>query len=257
MSRRILKNKPLVEAIFELRWELKDLEPGRKIDPHYKILIGSIYEKIKDEYSFHEQLLSATIPDELIPYGVQHRFRKGKNQWPLIQIGPGIVTLNDTEDYTWDDFERRIFKVVDTIFGVYPISEELAIKELILRYIDAIDFDFNRDSIFDFLKENMKITIDVNQELFNDTGVSDLPSELNLNFAFPSKRPEGIMHLRLMRGKREGKDALIWEIIFQSIGEDAPKNKDQIIAWANEAHELTVYTWFFKIIEGNLERRFE
>jgi hypothetical protein len=50
---------------------------------------------------------------------------------------------------------------------------------------------------------------------------------------------------------------LIWETIFQSIGKDAPKNKDQIIAWANKAHELTVYTWFFKIIEGNLERRFE
>jgi hypothetical protein len=42
VKRRILKNKPLVEAIFEIRWELQELAPGVKRDPHYKVLIGRV-----------------------------------------------------------------------------------------------------------------------------------------------------------------------------------------------------------------------
>jgi uncharacterized protein (TIGR04255 family) len=99
MARKILRNKPLLEAIFELRWELQEQAPGLKLDPHYKILIGSLYDRVKDEYPFHEELPTATIPDEISGYIVKHRFRKSENGWPLIQLGPGVVTLNDTEGY--------------------------------------------------------------------------------------------------------------------------------------------------------------
>ena len=99
-SRKIinLKNKPLIEAIFEIRWKLQEgPEKGMRIDPHYKLLIGRIYEKIKDKYTFHEQLPTASMPDEIAGYIIQHRFRKKENEWPLIQLGPGIITLNDTK----------------------------------------------------------------------------------------------------------------------------------------------------------------
>ena len=45
MTRKILKNKPLVEAIFGLKWELQEPQPEMKIDPHYKLLIGRFYDK--------------------------------------------------------------------------------------------------------------------------------------------------------------------------------------------------------------------
>ncbi|MCX6750116.1 MAG: hypothetical protein NTZ83_01545 [Candidatus Pacearchaeota archaeon] len=50
MEKIILKNKPLVEAIFELRWQLKEIQPGVKVDPNYKMLIGRVYERLKEEY---------------------------------------------------------------------------------------------------------------------------------------------------------------------------------------------------------------
>ena len=95
MLRKILKNKPLVEAIFELKWELEEPTPGIKVDKHYKILIGSLYEKIKSDYPYIEQLATSSMPDEISGYIVQHRFRKEENGWPLVQIGPGIVTLTN------------------------------------------------------------------------------------------------------------------------------------------------------------------
>ena len=107
MTRIILKNKPLVEAIFELKWKLIQQDTGIYIDPHYKILIGSLYEKIKDKYPFYEQLETARMPDEIAAYLVQHRFRVKENDWPLIQIGPGIITLNDTDNYVYHVFPTR------------------------------------------------------------------------------------------------------------------------------------------------------
>jgi len=161
MERKILKNKPLVEAIFELRWALKEQASGIKVDPHYKILIGRIYDRVKNEYPFHEQLPTATIPDEIAGYVVQHRFRKSKDAWPLIQIGPGIITLNDTEEYVWEDFEKKISHVLNILFESYPdAGSSLKISGLLLRYIDAVDFNYEENNIFVFLKEKMKMNKD-------------------------------------------------------------------------------------------------
>lgn len=257
MERKILKNKPLVEAIFELRWELQEPAPGMKIDPHYKILIGRIYDRVRNEYPFHEQLPTATMPDEIAGYVVQHRFRKDKNKWPLIQIGPGIITLNDTEGYIWEDFEKRIYHMLEVLFDAYPDTESnLKINWSLLRYIDAVDFNYEEDNIFSFLSSNLKIHIDMYEKLFEETGVKNLPLGFDLRFSFPATKPKGAVHLRFVRGKKKNKDALIWETQVQSVGEHAPKTKEQIRAWVVDAHALTD-DWFFKMIEGELMRRFE
>ncbi len=256
MVRKVLRNKPLMEAIFELRWELRELAPGLKSDPHYKILIGSLYDRVKDEYPFHEELPTATIPDEISGYIVKHRFRKSENGWPLIQLGPGVVTLNDTEGYVWEDFEGRISHLVDAIFEAYPDSENLKVEGLLLRYIDAIDFDFEKNDIFGFLEEKMKINIVIHGKLFEDTGVREFPENIDLRFSFPSTNPRGVVRLRFAHGKRKEVDAFIWETIVQSVKGDVSNIKEEIVGWVEKAHSLTD-DWFFKIIEGELLRRFE
>ena len=79
---------------------------------------------------------------------------------------------------------------------------------------------------------------------------------IDLRFTFPSIKPKGAIHLRFVRGKRKGVDALIWETMVKSIGNDVPENKEGIINWVEVAHTLTD-EWFFKMIEGELLRRFE
>jgi len=255
-ERKILHNKPLVEAIFEMRWELPERSPGVKIDPHYKVLVGTIYDRVREKYPVHEPLPTAAVPDEIAAYVVQHRFRKGKDEWPLIQIGPGIITLNDTEGYVWDDFERRVHEdVLDVLFDAYPEPDKLKINWLLLRYIDAIDFECEKNDVFLFLKEKLKIDIKMYEKLFEDTAVSNTPLGFDLKFSFPAEEPKGAVHLRFVRGKREDTDVLIWETHVHSMGEDAPKTKDRISEWLTKAHTLTD-DWFFKMIEGDLLRRF-
>jgi uncharacterized protein (TIGR04255 family) len=257
MVRKVLENKPLVEAIFELRWKLQEPTPGVKIDPHYKILIGRAYDRVQDKYPFHEQLPTATMPDEIAGYVVQHRFRKAEDEWPLIQIGPGIITLNDTEGYIWGTFREGVSQVLETLFEAYPEAEKnLKIQGLLLRYIDAIDFDYENDDIFTFLKDKMKMNLELHEQLFDGTGVSKKPRGFDLRLSFPSTNPEGAIHLRFARGKRKDENALIWETQVQSIGDATPTSKDEINTWIDSAHKLTD-DWFFKIIEGELKGRFE
>lgn len=257
MPRKSLKNKPLVEAIFELQWKLQEPVPGMKIDPHYKILVGRIYDKVSNEYPYHEQLPTASMPDEIAGYVVQHRFRKSKGKWPLIQIGPGIITLNNTHEYIWEDFEKKICYLLNILFETYPDSiNSLKVNKLLLRYIDAVNFDYEKDDIFIFLKEKMKINIELYEKLFENTGVYKLPLSFDLRFNFPSTKPEGAARLRFVRGKREGENVLIWETQVHSTGDRVPKTKDKIITWAKDVHIL-IDDWFFKIIEGELIRRFE
>jgi hypothetical protein len=127
-----------------------------------------------------------------------------------------------------------------------------------LRYIDAVSLDYKED-IFTFLKEKLKITVDIDERLFEETKIRKLPLSFDLGFSFLSTRPNGALKLRFARGSKggNGTDALIWETMVQSVAEDAPKAKEEIVTWVKEAHELTVYGWFFKMIEGELLRRFE
>jgi len=256
MKETILQNKPLVEAIFEVRWELEEPVPGIKIDPQYKLLIGRIYDRIADEFPIHEMAPAAIMPDEMAAYTIQHRFRKSKAGWPLIQLGPGIITLNDTEGYTWESFRIRIHKLLDSLHDAYPDSSCMVMHRLLLRYIDAIEFDYQQKSALDFLASQMKSRIAFSEDLFQGTGVSNLPLHFDLRFSFAAGVNVGNLHLRFVRGKKNQQDALIWETTVESAEESKSLVTDRIKQWADAAHEIT-HNWFFKIIEGELKRRFE
>jgi uncharacterized protein (TIGR04255 family) len=57
MPRKELKNKPLVEAILELKWTLPaQATPGMEGDPHYRLLLGRFSERVESSYPFHGPL---------------------------------------------------------------------------------------------------------------------------------------------------------------------------------------------------------
>lgn len=251
-----LKNKPLVEVIFEMRWEIPEQKQGINTDTSYKILIGTLFQNVKDKFSYIETLPASSIPDQLSNYLVQYRYRSSKDRWPLIQIGPGIITFNDTEGYTWEDFQRGISYLVENFFSVYPEIAKININDVKIRYIDSIEFDYESSNILEFLNDKLKTNIKLNCSLFEGTQVDKQPLALDINSVFKTEKPPGIISLRFARGKRSGKDILLWETTVQSIRDDAPKNREDIHAWLEKAHWLTD-DWFFKLIEGDLHKRFE
>ncbi|MCK4826853.1 TIGR04255 family protein [bacterium] len=254
MSRKELKNKPLVEAIFEIRWKLQG-NPGSLRDAHYKFLLGRLFDRMKDEYPEHEQLPAANIPEEMAGHIIQHRFRVDKDSWPLVQIGPGIFTVNSTVDYKWDDFRPRVIKAVEKLYDAHPKQDELEITNIILRYVDAVEFDYTSNNSFDFIKDKLKLNLSLPENLFKDTKVEKNPCGFTWQNAFKCEQPKGVVNLRFAAGKKKDAPAIIWDTTVESAGGDLPVMPDDFEKWFSEAHEITD-DWFFKMIEGELERRF-
>jgi uncharacterized protein (TIGR04255 family) len=251
-----LKHKPLVEAILEVRWKLQGQPSGPQIDPHYKLLLGRLFDRFLHDYPEHEQLPTASIPDEMAGHVVQHRFRVAQNSWPLVQVGPGIFSVNSTADYTWPDFRARALTAIGKLFDAHPKSGEFKITNLILRYIDAVDFDSKIENVFSYLNHNLKVNVSLPDSLFgNIGGVEKRPTNFTWQGSFESVTPKGLISIRFATGSKELTPALVWETMVESAGVDLPAMPDSFEDWFDAAHTLSD-DWFFKMIEGELERRF-
>lgn len=264
MPRIDLKKKPLVEAILEIRWDLVQtvkiegpapmLLPAQ--DPHYRLLLGRLFDRFQAEYPEHEQLPTANMPDEFVGQMVQHRFRSAKDDWPLVQVGPGVFTLNETHRYTWTDFQQRAKEAVARLYNAHPAVAEFRIQSLVLRYIDAVEYNYKDEDAFAFLRDKMKVGISLPDSLFQTSGVHARPESFAWQATFPCKRPPGAVHVSFATGQKLDAPAILWETTVQSSGESLPAMPDGFPAWIDAAHEITD-DWFFKLIEGDLERRFQ
>lgn len=251
-----LTHPPLVEAILEVRWQLQEQVPGVAVDPKYKLLVGRLYDRLSRDYPFHEPLPTASMPDEMLGYVVQHRFRAAEGVWPLVQVGPGLVTLNDTRDYTWKAFAVRSQQLVDALYSAYPDPfAALRIGSLQLRYIDAIPFDFERADVLQFLAEDLKISLSFSPDLLTNVPVRPAPKGLNAMFEFSTNNPPGALRLRLARGQRQDTDALILEMVLISEDSTALDMPSGFATWLDAAHNV-IHDTFFQMIEGRLEEQF-
>ena len=252
-----LPHKPLVEAIFELKWDLSSINELGGVDPNYKLLVGLLFNRLKDHYPYHQALAQASMPEEISSHIVQHRFRTKKNHWPLVQIGPGIATLNDTDSYDWKDFQAGISELVTALYEVYPDSDHsIRPVGLLLRYIDAIEFDFDKKNLFEFLRDHLKLDVKFDEELFENSPTSNHPIACDLRFRLPLSSPPGSAFLRFARGEHRGRPALIWETQVIARPDVVPESLDDICAWTAAAHEFT-HSWFFKTLSPELLKRFE
>lgn len=247
-----LNNKPLVEAMFELRWGL-DGAPGVAVDPYYQLLIGQLAVALKDDFPAWEKLPIAEVPENLAPFAPHYRFRAAQDRWPLVQLGPGLLTVNDTEGYVWEDFFPLCAKVLDALFRVYPNADEnLKIFECTLRYIDADAL--SGETALAFLKK-LHISVSVPDALFTDGRIDSHSLGLGLLLAYPSIEPKGLFQVSFNQGRKNDQDALIWETQVLSRGADVPRQTEPLKAWLKAAHD-TMHNWFFRQIEGELLEKY-
>jgi uncharacterized protein (TIGR04255 family) len=120
-----LPNKPLIEAILEVR-RGQDGQP----DPAYPLIVGRLYERLRSEYPAIEDLPIVAVPAEIWVHQVRHRFRKTKDGWPLVQVGPGVLTVNETDGYRWRDFSERAKALLPLLHETHPKPETIQITSL-------------------------------------------------------------------------------------------------------------------------------
>jgi len=232
----------LVEAIFELRWKLPqpDLQKPPLVDGNYKLAVGALFTRLHDNYPEHEQLPSSALPDQISAYVVQHRFKTVGAGWPLVQIGQGILTVNDIQGYKWETFQPRVTNAVEVLLDTYAsMAGDLQVSTLALRYINAIDFDFQKRNVLSYLKENMGFGVELAANLKTSLD-GENPNAMDLSLQFQAAVPEDSnVTMRFFRGqKTNGPSGLMWETSVQARPGTVQSDISGITSWAERAHKL-------------------
>jgi uncharacterized protein (TIGR04255 family) len=253
-----LPKKPLVEAIFELRWALQKQPDGQAIDPGFQIFLGRFYDKVSVDFPEPENLDAARIPEGMIPYVVRNRFRKTKDGWPLVQVGSGILSVNDTEGYDWLKFRPMLRDVIEILLETYPDKiAPLTFSQVMLRYVDAVPLNALNDNktVLDFLKDHLHTTISIDSLLFDNAEHARKAEALTLRLNFPLDKPRALGVVAFSTGLKQNVPSIIWENMVISRQEHVPQNLDAFDSWIQEAHAITD-RWFFALCRGELLKSF-
>ena len=253
----VLKNPPVIEALFEIRWNVWDnrdrSRPNQLIDKKFKFFPASFYEKIKDIYPEVELHPNARIPDELDIFLPRYRFRKQKDMYPLIQIGPGVLTVNLDKNFTQEKFFNTCVEILNILFEILP---KIKINETILHYIDGFEFDYENNNAFDFLGKNLRTHFNFSPELFDATNINPIPKKFHLESSFMVNEPKGFFICQIRSGikKPEETKILLMDTVFRSGGDYKPL-KGKLDEWILKADDL-IHKWFLKMIE-KIKEEFE
>lgn len=249
---------PLVEAWLDIKWVLEKSDiPGLLLDKAFPFALGVFYNNVKDKYTSIEELDASKAPEGMLPNAPQYRFRAGDSGWPLIQLGPGIGTVNFTQPYTWKIFKKEALYLQKQLVDAYK-SNSFKVNTIVLHYRNAYPFNFSKDNLFTFLSEKLNTTITLPNHIPGTLAKYNHPTTTNLDFNFEITDPASVCTIKYGTGiqKEELKDkteVFLWEYELSAIRDQVPdfNNKEQFSIWLEKAHSV-IHEWFFSTIDGKL-----
>lgn len=230
-----LPRAPLQEVIFEILWEIEVDQLGQPYDANFDLAQGAFAKAIRPQFPIIKKTIPDGVPEHLFYPKTVRQFWKEKDVWPVLQIGPGMFALNDTEaNYEWD---KTFYPLI--YFGIKHLEESyeqsLQFKAVSLRYIDAVEVDdLEKNGVLEFINKNFKVNLGNN---FSHLGEA---SNININQTFALDN-NNKLSLIISDGKTKlDKPAIIWQI---HIINESRMNKDEVLKWVNEAHIITSRTF--------------
>jgi len=237
-----LPNAPLLEVVFELRWSVKD--KSDLMDAEY--LYGDLFAEIKNKYPHRERILPIEIPVEITINKPVYRYRANQNGYPLVQIGPGLLTLNTTANlYEWDIFFDDAKELIKTFLKIFKSEKKFNPS---LLYLDFFPFDFNSRDVTKFINENLNIKI---EQSFIENVVH--PKEINIAYSFDIE--QGELKVSLQKGIDKSRNE---GLLLQSRINGAPIQPETnlITEWLNNSHGICS-NLFKELTKGQLYESFK
>ena len=258
----VYEDAPLVEVLAELRWQLLPIAsmPGAEIDPHFERGHPKVQEALAENgFSHVERLVPNDVPFEVVAGSPIFRYRLAPDRWPLVQLGPGIMTVNITPPYEgWAEFRRTMEFAVNVVDQVFAFGSEFSmIKSCEVRYIDAFTERHGMHDPTTFLTNDLSMPAMPPQKVVEMLKPEDANVIPNLRFRFPVKdRPNDTLALNAGHGKRNGTEAVIYDLRLQHlVPEGVVKTAADVLKWMDEAHQQ-LHIAFENTISDELRERF-
>ncbi len=219
-----LANAPLLEVIFEIKWQLKSNNDLMKC----QYLHGDFFSKMGKKYPYRESLIPPEVPMDAYLYMPAHRYRTKKDEYPLIQLGPGILTVNTTDNnYFWNKYEKWCQEAYLTLKELYEFDNNEQIN-LSLKYFDFFPFDFKKNNVIEFLSNNFNLE-------FNQTFIDENSFPASINIGFEYEVSFGNYSIKINRASnRKKQNGLIFNTTLSK--KCHLLDKEQFINWLDESH---------------------
>lgn len=254
-----LEANSLAEVWLEIQWQLEVGESFQfKTDPGFDIAIGAFYANVKNhQYGHRIALEAAQIPSQMLPHAVRYQFRPSPDGWPLLQLGPGVATVNFTTDYTWETFKQAALFLRTQLINSY--EETLKTQALILRYRNAIPFSHSSENTQDFLANFLNLQVQYPSSIPGAAAFSNRPEVMNVALSFALREPNGKGAIKFATGvTNKTVEALVFDFEVSSDKSDVPdlNNEGQYEEWLTKSHSV-IHDWYFSIIDGDLRNKYE
>jgi uncharacterized protein (TIGR04255 family) len=168
----------------------------------------------------------------MLQYQAVNQYWSNHETWPVLQLGPGIFTINDTEkNYDWPrTYLPLIRNAFDWIYKAYDGS--LQIKSVSLSYIDSVRLkDYGYEGRWqDFIQDHFNFSF-VNS--FNPRGLIK-GVQFDQFFEMDDKSS---LHIAMNSGKYRltEEDALIWQT---AVVKNDKFERDSLLRWVENAHSI-------------------
>ena len=237
-----LPNAPLIEVVIELRWQITQKNELTGI----QYLYGDLYNELKDKFPHRESIIPVDIPIEMTLNQPVHRFRARAGGYPLIQIGPGILTLNTIDDiYEWNSFFKDAKEIIEKFLKVYTLPDKQVVPGIM--FIDFFSFNFEENDVLDYINRNFKATL--SQSFFE---ADKPPIDFNMGFAYNIEL--GQLRVNLQKGIVNKSEGILLQTRIN--GKPLLAKEEKLGKWLNDAHELTS-DLFKQLTAGNLYETFK
>jgi uncharacterized protein (TIGR04255 family) len=239
-----LKNAPLIEVIFELKW-------GKTSQKGHEFTIEFPQEEqalMPGKFQIHAEtdgfgFLEVLENNPPIPHVVRYRYRQKPEGYPLYQLGNGIFTINqiDTEEYEydWDAFKTHIERGIKLFEKSYPLPiQKLPVIDIQLRYRDVI-LAQDDECILTFIAEKLNLgTLTLPPELTGDDYINTECPTGSFTLQVGCEKPNGQIICQINQGLKDGKKAFILDfIIISKVNVFAEITSKNLMDWCKEAHD--------------------
>ncbi len=229
-----LPKAPLQEVILEIRWIFDtDSQSTQAVDIDYPMAVGKMQSLVEEEFPIYKRKYSIDIPEQpVLHYQTVHQFWSGDGKWPVLQLGPGIFTVNDTEkNYDWEaEFFPMAIKNIHRLWKAY--GGTLKVNFASLRYIDSVllaEYGEQTENWKEFIQNNLN---------FSFTNYFDARGKLKVFQVnqFFELQDKSALHINISSGKKNKEPALLWQTAVIKKQSFTPES---LIDWLKEAHRIT------------------
>ncbi|MCW8918740.1 MAG: TIGR04255 family protein [Gammaproteobacteria bacterium] len=238
-----LANPPLLEAIFEIRWGERSPGKFEYTPQEQNILPGLVTSQAtKKRFKITEYLDREGGHGVAFPMQPLYRFRREQGNWPCLQLGLGIFTVNQIADgYDWEIFRKDI----GIGYGIFHSAEPEVLDSkrkdatLILRYQDAFYPDQGMTA-YDYIQKYFNITVSLPAEYTSSSLLSPDLKDIHFRFNTSAAKPIGDISISLVSAIIGGRPGLLMETIVQSNAHDvlSQYTTENLLEWADAAHDL-------------------